>query len=470
MSGLMGAIGQGLSAAGYSAGDLYAKGSLMDAQNALEEQRMMRLAEFRDKLDQQGEARKRAPLNRLQGLMAAEAGADVPVEAAPVTRLSGAGAPTHVDGSASSGLRGDPEAIRRDAMAQLAKMPEGPAKDEVIASFSAQFGKQFATDMQSNRDAVAGQTRKRTPDEAFDAAMGKAKTTDLEAYAAGKPLQSEKTITVPDGATVLDKNGKVIFSASGIKDARQNEHENRLDARMRESQAASEARQQAGLIASDERQANNLKAQEERQAKALKAQQDRDAERAAREKALPVKLANDLGEQAQIADTTERVKNTFKPEFANKTITGEGSNVAKRVFGDESGQAQWWQDYALHETTVRHKLFGASLTPGEQGQWLKLTVTPRMDSAEVEKNLARRAEIEGLALNRMMNMAVAAGYNREQVEAATGRPIPGGSGAASNTPGAKPNGAVRITSQQQRDSLPPGTEYIAPDGSIMRKK
>lgn len=139
------------------------------------------------------------------------------------------------------------------------------------------------------------------------------------------------------------------------------------------------------------------------------------------EKALPTKLERDLGEQASVADSTERFVTTFKDDFAGKTIVGEGSNTARRVFGDESGQAQWWQDYTLHESVIRNKLFGASLTPGEQGQWLKLTVTPRMDAEQVRLNIQRRAEIEKRGLDRMMNSAGKAGYNREQIEAVTGR-------------------------------------------------
>lgn len=141
-------------------------------------------------------------------------------------------------------------------------------------------------------------------------------------------------------------------------------------------------------------------------------------------KALPTKLVSDLGEQAGIADATARFSNTFKPEFAGKTILGEASNVKGRVFGDDTGQTQWWQDYALHESTVRNKLFGASLTPGEQAQWQKLTVTPRMNADEVKKNLQRRTEIEQRGLDRMMSGAAAGGYNKEQIEAVTGRAVP----------------------------------------------
>lgn len=140
-------------------------------------------------------------------------------------------------------------------------------------------------------------------------------------------------------------------------------------------------------------------------------------------KALPAKLMNDLTEQAQVADNTQRFVSTFNPEYGGKTVMGDMSNTSKRVFGDDTGQAQWWQDYGLHEAQARNKLFGASLTPGEQGAWLKLAVTPRMDPRQIEENLKRRAEIEQVGLERLTKGAAAGGYNAEQIEAVTGRPI-----------------------------------------------
>jgi hypothetical protein len=54
----MSSFGRGLSAAGYAAGDLFAKGALMDQQSALETARQERLLELRDTLDAAGEKRK----------------------------------------------------------------------------------------------------------------------------------------------------------------------------------------------------------------------------------------------------------------------------------------------------------------------------------------------------------------------------------------------------------------------------
>lgn len=186
---------------------------------------------------------------------------------------------------------------------------------------------------------------------------------------------------------------------------------------------------------------------------------------AATGKALPTKLITDLTEQSQVADTTERLKNTFTDNFAGKSILGDWSNTFKRISGDDTGQSQWWQDYALHESTIRNKLFGASLTPGEQEQWQRLTITPRMNPDQARQNLQRRAELEARGLERLTTSSAKAGYNKDQIEALTGRPI--GAKPAQPTP---PAGApAAIKSDAEYNALPSGTEFVGPDGKKRRK-
>lgn len=139
------------------------------------------------------------------------------------------------------------------------------------------------------------------------------------------------------------------------------------------------------------------------------------------EKALPTPAANALGEQALVADATKRFADTFQDKFGGKTVLGDTSNTLGRVFGDDTGQSQWWQDYAFHRNKVRNSLFGSALTTGEQKEWEKADITPRMDSSQIKKNLQRRAELENKALDRLVKSNVAAGYNKEQIRALTGR-------------------------------------------------
>ena len=140
---------------------------------------------------------------------------------------------------------------------------------------------------------------------------------------------------------------------------------------------------------------------------------------------LPSPLQKQLTEVAELADATDRFDSTFQDSYGGKTITGELSNVKGKYFGDDTGQSQWWQDYELHQSQVRNKLFGSALTAPEIAAWNKSAIAPRMESGQIRANLKRRKELEQKAINRLMRGA-AVTYNKEQIEAFTGRTIPSG--------------------------------------------
>lgn len=143
-------------------------------------------------------------------------------------------------------------------------------------------------------------------------------------------------------------------------------------------------------------------------------------------KVLPGPLQKQLTEAAEMDDATQRFASTFKNDFGGykSTVVGDVANWAKRTFGDESGQAQWWQDYELHQSQVRNKLFGSALTASEIAAWNKSAINPAMDPKQIRENLQRRANLERTAINRLMRGAAAGGYNQDQIEAFTGRQIP----------------------------------------------
>lgn len=164
-------------------------------------------------------------------------------------------------------------------------------------------------------------------------------------------------------------------------------------------------------------------------------------------KALPTPVAKELTKRAEAADATKRFAESFKDQFGNKTVLGDWDNTGKRIFGDNTGQAQWWQDYAFHRNQIRNELFGSALTASEKTEWEKADIGPRMDAAEIKKNLDRRAKIEERALNRQIRANQAAGYNRQQIEELTGR-------AGSDDAGGLPL-AADIDAEMRRRGLVP---------------
>lgn len=145
--GLLNSISQGLSQAGYAAGDIFAKQAAYEQSSIMELERQKRIAEFQAEL-------KNAPLKRYGAILKDEAGKDV----------------------------------------------TEPGKTEVIDAPSEFIGGENAG-IENAKGLINAPptTRKRTQDEAMTAANARAMQDDPEAYAEyesriGKPLREERKI------------------------------------------------------------------------------------------------------------------------------------------------------------------------------------------------------------------------------------------------------------------------------------
>ena len=156
------------------------------------------------------------------------------------------------------------------------------------------------------------------------------------------------------------------------------------------------------------------------------------------------KLIDSLKSAGTDIDTTARLRDTFKPEYGGNTLTGSLENfyLRNKPGGDDSGQAQWWQDYQAYVNGVRNKLFGAALTPSEQAEFEKAIVTPRMSPVESKKNLERQAELAAKAAKRLADPNVALGVDREVIEGSLGYTLDdlGKMNTKGVTPGPQANG------------------------------
>ena len=172
------------------------------------------------------ETLKNAPLDRLGQRARALAGEEVPVESAPVAQLSG-NIPL-ADGEMGPKGRGFTGAVadaRRDVMA----LPDGPDKTAAMKRLDAQV----ASDQKAADSIIVGARRKRTGDEAVQAALDEArKNGDLPAVAAyerelGKPARDERRIDL------TEKKGDQAARAAELKDTRDRELAAQRDATQR---------------------------------------------------------------------------------------------------------------------------------------------------------------------------------------------------------------------------------------------
>lgn len=176
----------GLSSAAYAAGDYYSKGALADSAAKHAKDLATYQAELQQQRDLRLEEAKNAPLNRISAMAQAKMGEEVPLEAAPVTAVSG----TNEQGD-KFGFKGDIDKMRSSINA----LPDGEDKTKAMA----QLDQQVAQDTARAKSLVNGKTRKRTADEALAAAVEQAKTSDLPALAAyesqiGRPARDERRV------------------------------------------------------------------------------------------------------------------------------------------------------------------------------------------------------------------------------------------------------------------------------------
>jgi hypothetical protein len=147
----------------------------------------------------------------------------------------------------------------------------------------------------------------------------------------------------------------------------------------------------------------------------LNYQQRQDAIEATRinKRMLPAKQIESLNNAQAGLENAARLTNTFNDSFGGHQVTGGLSNTAGRLMGDETGQAQWWQDYQTHKNAQRNALFGGALTPTEQAEYEKQDITPRMDAKQIKANLARQEAIAKRGYERLQQNYNKAGYDTQ---------------------------------------------------------
>lgn len=188
--GLLNSIGQGLSQAGYAAGDIFAKQAAAEQSSIMELERQKRLAEFQAEL-------KNAPLKRYGAILKDEAGKDV----------------------------------------------TEPGKTEVIDAPSEFIGGENAgIENATGLINAPPTTRKRTQDEAMTAANARAMQDDPEAYAEyesriGKPLREERKIDVAEAKNEAASKERAASEERRAKEAERKDATQRYIADLRSRDA-----------------------------------------------------------------------------------------------------------------------------------------------------------------------------------------------------------------------------------------
>ena len=86
-----------------------------------------------------------------------------------------------------------------------------------------------------------------------------------------------------------------------------------------------------------------------------------------------------------LTDEIQRLKDTFKPEFANFGADVVGDTAAKfqARFASNPDMANWWRRYENVALPERHSMFGATLTGNEAKSWRKASIGAGSSTAEI---------------------------------------------------------------------------------------
>lgn len=156
---------------------------------------------------------------------------------------------------------------------------------------------------------------------------------------------------------------------------------------------------------------------------------------------------------------------SFKPAYGGNTIIGGLENTAQGLFGGigTPGQRDWWAAWQASDNQIRNKLFGSALTPGEQKAYEATTISPRMDPAEIQRNITRRRDIVEAALGRKQAQFAAQGYDTSPLVALAGRDFTKGA----SKPAGGGGGITTVRNAAEARALAPGTRFKTPDGRTL---
>jgi len=112
--------------------------------------------------------------------------------------------------------------------------------------------------------------------------------------------------------------------------------------------------------------------------------------------------------------TQQRLMETFKPEYGGYKSDAVGglANTVGAKFSDKlQPQSEWWAAHEANDNIMRNKLFGASLTAGEQAAWDRTSIKPGMKPEMIQNRMAERAALIDAQRNTRIGNLGKAGYN-----------------------------------------------------------
>lgn len=178
-------------------------------------------------------------------------------------------------------------------------------------------------------------------------------------------------------------------------------------------------------------------------------------------------LEHSFGEASSLGALMDRFKDSYAGKgAAGKTLVDLNKKLGSWASDDAQEEANFWADFqGSFDLSRRNKLFGASLTPGEQAAWEGAkTITPNSKPAVVRKALKDLQDAAISSARRRGRSLAKDGFSADAIEEFTG-PL----GLDDGPQKATGSGPLRVASDAEYDKLPSGAQFIGPDGKLRKK-
>jgi hypothetical protein len=131
-------------------------------------------------------------------------------------------------------------------------------------------------------------------------------------------------------------------------------------------------------------------------------------------KPLPTKEIEKISGFDESLGAQTRLMETFQDNFGgykSDVVGGLANTVGSKFDKGLQAQSEWWASHEANDNVMRNKLFGASLTAGEQAAWDRTSIKPGMSASMIKNRMKERADLINAQRNTTIGNLGKGGYN-----------------------------------------------------------
>ena len=131
---------------------------------------------------------------------------------------------------------------------------------------------------------------------------------------------------------------------------------------------------------------------------------------------LPANKVKEISDKKTEIEKYTKLADEFVDKFGGDIAFGPLKTSVYEVTGLKKDRVNWWKRFRELDVRLRHDLFGATLTTGEQKAWDLVTINENTNPAIIKEQLKIRSNIAANALQRDLESYEEAGYTVDKLK------------------------------------------------------